>query len=61
MLAKIGDVITFYRMDEWMEGTVMKHYENSVLVKIHHAHYQKWKDELPNNMTVVNHRNYYLL
>ncbi|WP_332647551.1 DUF2187 family protein [Lysinibacillus sp. 54212] len=59
--AKTADNIVFHRFNQPIEGKVLKHYENSVLVKIHPEFYAKLIDEIPNDYTVVNHKNYKIL
>lgn len=57
-IAQINDTITFTFMEQLVEGTVLKVYQNSVLVEIQPLYYQMYKGELLNERTVVNHRRY---
>lgn len=59
--AKTEDMIVFHRFNQPIEGRVIKHYENSVLVKIQPEFYAKLIDEIPNEYTVVNHKHYKIL
>ena len=59
--AQIHDEITFNRFDQALEGVVMKRYENSVIVKLTEESYHVVKENLPNDLTVVNDKNYKIL
>lgn len=52
--ARAHDQILFTRFNETLEGTVMKRYENSVVVKLTLESYNKVLEDLPNDLTVVN-------
>ncbi|MEK4229947.1 DUF2187 family protein [Solibacillus sp. FSL H8-0538] len=57
-IAQINDTIAFTFMEQLVEGTVLKIYQNSVLVEIKPIFYEMYKGELLNERTVVNHRRY---
>ncbi|WP_413364357.1 DUF2187 family protein [Lysinibacillus sp. 3P01SB] len=59
--ARAHDQILFTRFNETLEGTVMKRYENSVVVKLTLESYNKVLEDLPNDLTVVNDRNYQII
>ncbi|MGM9950891.1 MAG: DUF2187 family protein [Lysinibacillus sp.] len=59
--AQPHDQILFNRFNETLEGTVMKRYENSVVVKLTIESYNKVLEDLPNDLTVVNDRNYQII
>lgn len=56
--AQIYDGVVFERFGHTLEGMVMKRYENSVIVKLSDESYEKIQEELPNDLTVVNDKNY---
>lgn len=56
--AAVGDHITFSRYNIEISGTVQKLYDNSVLVELTEKSFERVMHEIPNEMTVVNHRNY---
>ena len=58
MKATIGNHITFSRFGFELYGTVQKIYDNSVLVELTENSFKHVMHEIPNEMTVVNHRNY---
>ena len=62
-LKKAGahDQILFNRFNETLEGTVIKRYENSVVVRLTAESYQKVREELQNDLTVVNDKNYKII
>lgn len=59
--ARAHDQILFTRFNETLEGTVMKRYENSVVVKLTLESYNKVLEDLPNDLTVVNDKNYQII
>lgn len=59
--ARAHDQILFHRFNETLEGTVLKRYENSVVVKLTLESYQKVLEDLPNDLTVVNDKNYQII
>jgi uncharacterized protein YkvS len=59
--ARAHDQILFNRFNETLEGTVMKRYENSVVVKLTLESYNKVLEDLPNDLTVVNDKNYQII
>ncbi len=59
--AQAYDQILFSRFNETLEGTVIKRYENSVVVKLTLESYNKVLEDLPNEMTVVNDKNYQII
>ncbi|MFF5995797.1 DUF2187 family protein [Lysinibacillus sp. KU-BSD001] len=59
--AKANDQILFNRFNETLEATVIKRYENSVVVRLTEDSYKKVHEELPNDLTVVNDRNYQIM
>ena len=61
MKAVIGNHITFSRFGFELYGTVQKIYDNSVLVELTEASFKLIMHEIPNEMTVVNHRNYTII
>lgn len=58
MRATVGNHITFSRFGFELYGTVQKLYDNSVLVELTEESFKLVMHEIPNEMTVVNHRNY---
>ena len=56
--ATVGNHITFSRFGFELYGTVQKLYDNSVLVELTEESFKLVMHEIPNEMTVVNHRNY---
>ena len=59
--ARAHDQIVFNRFNATLEGTVMKRYENSVVVKLTADSYKKVREELQNDLTVVNDKNYQII
>ena len=59
--ARTHDQILFNRFNEKLEGTVVKRYENSVIVRLTGDSYKKVHEELPNDLTVVNDKNYKII
>lgn len=59
--AQAHDQILFSRFNETLEGTVLKRYENSVVVKLTLESYNKVLEDLPNELTVVNDKNYQII
>lgn len=59
--AAVGDHITFTRFNLNLAGTVQKLYDNSVLVELTEDSFKLVMHEIPNEMTVVNHRNYQIV
>ncbi|KGR87231.1 DUF2187 family protein [Lysinibacillus odysseyi] len=59
--ARVHDQILFNRFNETLEGTVIKRYENSVVVKLTLESYNKVLEDLPNDLTVVNDKNYQII
>ncbi len=59
--AQANDQILFSRFNETLEGTVIKRYENSVVVKLTLESYNKVLEDLPNELTVVNDKNYQII
>lgn len=58
MRATVGNHNTFSRFGFELYGTVQKLYDNSVLVELTEESFKLVMHEIPNEMTVVNHRNY---
>lgn len=61
MKATVGNHITFSRFGFELYGTVQKLYDNSVLVELTEQSFKLIMHEIPNEMTVVNHRNYTII
>lgn len=59
--ARTHDQVLFNRFNETLEGTVVKRYENSVIVRLTGDSYKKVHEELPNDLTVVNDKNYKII
>lgn len=59
--AQVHDGIKFKRFGHELDGIVMKRYENSVIVRLSDESYNKIKEELPNELTVVNDKNYRII
>lgn len=59
--ARAHDHILFNRFNATLEGTVIKRYENSVVVKLTADSYKKVREELQNDLTVVNDKNYKII
>ena len=59
--ARAHDRILFNRFNTTLEGTVVKCYENSVIVKLTGDSYKKVREELQNDLTVVNDKNYKII
>ena len=59
--AQANDQILFSRFNETLEGTVIKRYENSVVVRLTLESYNKVLEDLPNELTVVNDKNYQII
>lgn len=59
--AQVHDGIVFNRFGHSIEGIVLKRYENSVIVRMSDESYNKIKEELPNELTVVNDKNYQVM
>lgn len=59
MAVQIGNTILFEKDRYCYEGTVLKTYDNSVLVKVEKGNMDKLN--LPNNITIVNHKHYKIL
>lgn len=56
--AQANDEVLFNRFGQVLKGTVIKRYENSVVVRLTEESYERIKEELPNDLTVVNDKNY---
>ena len=59
--ARANDQILFNRFNATLEGVVLKRYENSVVVKLTGESYKKVREELQNDLTVVNDKNYKII
>ena len=59
--ARAHEQILFNRFNATLEGTVIKRYENSVVVKLTAESYKKVREELQNDLTVVNDKNYKII
>lgn len=58
MKADVGNTVVFVREKSKIEGTVVKVYDNSVMVEISEEDMVKIKS--PSTMTIVNHKKYSL-
>ena len=56
---KVGQTIKFYRKDSYLVGDVIEIRENTVMIEVCETVSKTLN--IPNNLTVVNHKHYELL